>query len=65
MQQFECSNCGYDMTGIERFSNTIDMLVYPGLSGFMPMGVTGLYDNGSSNTIACPNCGKVGSFIKH
>lgn len=64
MNQFACSHCGYDMTGIERFSNSMDMCLYSGLSSFIPMELTSLY-NSSYSSVACPNCGKVGTFIKH
>lgn len=65
MHQFECRNCGYDMTGIEKFSNNIDMGSYSGFGYMMPTFMSGFYDTHISNTVTCPNCGKSGQWIKH
>lgn len=64
MYQYQCGQCGYDMTGIESFSNNIDFLGYCGYGSVYPC--TGGFFNGNmSNSIRCPHCGKVGHWIKH
>lgn len=65
MHQYECGNCGYDMTGIERFTNTVDVFPYAGMTDMTSMFMGGFYNSLSSNTVTCPNCGKSGYWIKH
>lgn len=65
MYQFECGHCGYDMTGIEKFTNTIELATYGGFGEMTPMLMSGFYNASPNNTVACPNCGKSGYWIKH
>lgn len=67
MHQFECRNCGYDMTGIEKFTNTLSAAaLYSGYGQSLPLSMDGIYENCiGSSTITCPNCGKTGQWIKH
>lgn len=65
MYQYECGNCGYDMTGIERFTNTIDLAPFGGFGEMMPMMFGGFYNSTINNSVTCPNCGKSGHWIKH
>lgn len=66
MYQYECGNCGYDMTGIERVTNTMSVAPYGGFVDMMPMMMMGgFYNSTANNTVTCPNCGKSGYWIKH
>lgn len=65
MYQFECGSCGYDMTGIERFTNTIDLAAYGSFGEMTSTLMSGFYNTSFSSTITCPNCGKSGYWIKH
>lgn len=62
MQQFQCGYCGYDMTGVEQFSNSLDTMMLNYMDGIMPIGVQGLYDSTASNTVRCPRCGRAGCW---
>ena len=64
MRQFECTNCGYDMTGIEHLTNTMNSTFYPGVDNTF-MDVVGLYNSQFNNSVRCPNCGQVGRWVKH
>ncbi|MGL4798004.1 MAG: hypothetical protein ACRDDX_05790 [Cellulosilyticaceae bacterium] len=63
MQQYQCGYCGYDMTGVERFSNTLDTMMLQHFDGVMPIGVQGLYDTTASNSVKCPKCGRAGYWV--
>lgn len=65
MQQFECGYCGYDMTGIERLSNTMDTMMLQHFDGVMPIAVQGLYDTAATNSVRCPKCGRTGNWKNH
>ena len=60
MNQYACGYCGYDMTGVERFSNSIESMAMQYSDGMTPVGVQGLYNSTVQNTVRCPRCGRVG-----
>ncbi len=64
MQQYECENCGYDMTGIQN-ANVADGLSFAPYEGYygdnsLPLSLTAT----ASNSMTCRNCGNVGNWIK-
>ncbi|MGL4362428.1 MAG: hypothetical protein ACRCSG_03990 [Cellulosilyticaceae bacterium] len=63
MQQYECGHCGYDMSGIEKFSNSLDMMLIENFDGIMPISTQGLYNMTTNNTVKCPKCGKSGYWL--
>jgi hypothetical protein len=64
MNQFSCSNCGYDMTGVETWQNTLEMPFYFGATGYYPIDMMSFYNMAQNTMIQCPNCGKVVTFNK-
>ncbi|MEF9960547.1 MAG: hypothetical protein RR448_06735 [Niameybacter sp.] len=64
MEQFQCQNCGYDMTGIEKYTAAMNSTFYSGVDTTF-MDVAGLYNSQINNSVRCPNCGQVGQWIRH
>ncbi|WP_010168383.1 hypothetical protein [Candidatus Epulonipiscium viviparus] len=67
MNQYECDLCGYDLTPIESFANRADYLGYAssGLNNYSEIYPISLaYASNNINSVECPNCGRLGCWIK-
>jgi len=65
MEDFRCSYCGYNVTGIEQFAVPFDLGAYQEVDGYTaPLIGTEIFNQMGQNTIKCPQCGRTGGFTK-
>ncbi len=64
MTHYECENCGYDMTGIEKFASTLNTLGYMPYDGYIGSEFPMALMSTATNTVRCPSCGNVGDWVK-
>ncbi|OON98942.1 MAG: hypothetical protein ATN35_02740 [Epulopiscium sp. Nele67-Bin004] len=60
MQNYECENCGYDMTGINKFDTVRNTLQTDEAEGEFPVSLM----SNAINSVPCRSCGQVGKWIK-
>ncbi|OON95201.1 MAG: hypothetical protein ATN36_08895 [Epulopiscium sp. Nele67-Bin005] len=67
MQQYECSNCGYDITGIEsqRDDVGLNMALVNNVDSYLGDLIIPFACAPVTNSISCPNCGQIGSWLKN